>query len=213
MIRIIWICQSSLLKPKVLRRLIQHSVSSSHKRHWLRVARYPSPQKITSYVVSSVQFVDAPVSGGINAAAAGTLTFMVFFMLCQVVQVLSEQLKAFFRLVQSRKRLLLWQRCSWRTWAPRLPTSNILHSIFSCLLRSPIVVEWALVVLSRFATTCCWQSPWSAPQRLWTSASSKVQARTNVVQPSNKQTTPGLGWTPSCWLPSWARQQEGGTGG
>ncbi len=25
----------------------------------------------------SVQFVDAPVSGGVNAAAAGTLTFMV----------------------------------------------------------------------------------------------------------------------------------------
>ena len=45
MIRIIWICQSSLLKPKVLCRLIQHSVSSSHKRHWLRVARYPSPPK------------------------------------------------------------------------------------------------------------------------------------------------------------------------
>ena len=169
MIRIIWICQSSLLKPKVLRRLIQHSVSSSHKRHWLRVARYPSPQKIyfNVHVVSSVQFVDAPVSGGINAAAAGTLTFMVFFMLWQVVQVLSKQLKAYFRLVQSQKRLLLWQRCSWRTWAPRLPTSTILHSILSCLLRSPIVVELAPVVLSRSATTCCWPSPWLAPQRLW----------------------------------------------
>ena len=39
------------------------------------------PKKFISYVPSSVQFVDAPVSGGINAAAAGTLTFMVFFML------------------------------------------------------------------------------------------------------------------------------------
>ena len=125
------------------------------------------PKKFISYVPSSVQFVDAPVSGGINAAAAGTLTFMVFFMLWQVVQLLSKQLKAYFRLVQSQKRLLLWQRCSWRTWAPRLPTSNILHSILSCLLRSPIVVEWALVVLSRSATTCCWPSPWLAPQRLW----------------------------------------------
>ena len=68
-------------QTKLLCRLIQRSVSSSHKRHWLRVARYPFPEKLTSYVVSSVQFVDAPVSGGINAAAAGTLTFMVFFIL------------------------------------------------------------------------------------------------------------------------------------
>ena len=162
---------------------------------------------------SSVQFVDAPVSGGINAAAAGTLTFMVFFMLWQVAQVLLKQLKAYLRLVQSQKRLLLLQRFSWRTWVPRLPASTILHSILSCLLRSLIVVELAPVALSRSATTCCWPSPWSAPQRLWTSASSKVQARTNVVQPPNKQMPPGLGWTPSCWLPSWARQQEGGTSG
>jgi 3-hydroxyisobutyrate dehydrogenase-like beta-hydroxyacid dehydrogenase len=38
-----------------------------------------SPCKYTKYSVAgrSVQFVDAPVSGGVNAAAAGTLTFMV----------------------------------------------------------------------------------------------------------------------------------------
>ena len=29
------------------------------------------------HVIIMVQFVDAPVSGGINAASAGTLTFMV----------------------------------------------------------------------------------------------------------------------------------------
>jgi 3-hydroxyisobutyrate dehydrogenase-like beta-hydroxyacid dehydrogenase len=35
--------------------------------------------KYSKYSVAgrSVQFVDAPVSGGVNAAAAGTLTFMV----------------------------------------------------------------------------------------------------------------------------------------
>ena len=31
------------------------------------------------HVIIMVQFVDAPVSGGINAASAGTLTFMVNF--------------------------------------------------------------------------------------------------------------------------------------
>ena len=69
------------------------------------------------------QFVDAPVSGGINAASAGTLTFMVTSISCfHLSGHKFLHCYPFFlvlRWEQSLRKPLLLQRSSSRTWEPR----------------------------------------------------------------------------------------------